>query len=33
VTVNRQFSEPFTRIDDGDEVALVPTSPTAPVAG
>lgn len=32
VTVNKQFSEPFTRIDDGDEVALVPTSPTAPVA-
>ncbi|HHH38825.1 MAG TPA: DUF971 domain-containing protein [Sedimenticola sp.] len=31
VTVNRQFSEPFTRIDDGDEVALVPTSPIAPV--
>ena len=31
VTVNKQFSEPFTRIEDGDEVALVPTSPIAPV--
>lgn len=30
VTVNKQFSEPFTRIDDGDEVALIPTSPNAP---
>ena len=32
VTVNKQFSEPFTRIEDGDEVALIPTSPIAPVA-
>ncbi len=32
LTVNKQFSEPFTRIDDGDEVALIPTSPIAPVA-
>jgi len=32
VTVNKQFSEPFTRLDDGDEVALIPTSPIAPVA-
>ncbi|MCW8943305.1 MAG: gamma-butyrobetaine hydroxylase-like domain-containing protein [Sedimenticola sp.] len=31
VTVNKQFSEPFTRIDDGDEIALIPTSPNAPV--
>lgn len=31
VTVNKQFSEPFTRIDAGDEVAFIPTSPTAPV--
>lgn len=31
VTVNKQFTEPFTRIDDGDEVALIPTSPNAPV--
>jgi DUF971 family protein/molybdopterin converting factor small subunit len=31
VTVNKQFSEPFTRIDGGDEVALIPTSPNAPV--
>lgn len=30
VTVNKQFSEPFTRIDSGDEVALIPTSPNAP---
>ncbi len=30
VTVNKQFSEPFTRIDNGDEVALIPTSPNAP---
>jgi DUF971 family protein/molybdopterin converting factor small subunit len=30
VTVNRQFTEPFTRIDDGDEIAVVPTSPTPP---
>ena len=30
VTVNKQFSEPFTRIDAGDEVALIPTSPNAP---
>ena len=30
ITVNRQFAEPFTRIDHGDEVAIVPTSPIAP---
>lgn len=30
VTVNKQFTEPFSRLHDGDEVALVPTSPTAP---
>jgi len=30
VTVNRQFTEPFTRLDDGDEIAIVPTSPTPP---
>ncbi|WP_335337253.1 MoaD/ThiS family protein [Sedimenticola thiotaurini] len=30
VTVNKQFSEPFTRIEGGDEVALIPTSPNAP---
>lgn len=30
VTVNKQFTEPFTRIDDADEVALIPTSPNAP---
>lgn len=32
VTVNKQFSEPFTRLEDGDEVAFVPTSPVAPTA-
>ncbi|MBK1717822.1 gamma-butyrobetaine hydroxylase-like domain-containing protein [Thiocystis violacea] len=30
VTVNRQFSEPFTRLHEGDEIGLVPTSPTPP---
>jgi DUF971 family protein/molybdopterin converting factor small subunit len=30
VTVNKQFAEPFTRIDEGDEIALVPASPTPP---
>lgn len=30
VVVNRQFSEPFTRLEAGDEVGLVPTSPIAP---
>jgi DUF971 family protein/molybdopterin converting factor small subunit len=30
VTINRQFVEPFTRLENGDEVALVPTSPVAP---
>jgi DUF971 family protein/molybdopterin converting factor small subunit len=30
VTINRQFAEPFTRLENGDEVALVPTSPVAP---
>jgi len=33
VTVNRQFAEPFTRIDNDDEVAIVPTSPIAPAPG
>ncbi|MES9900742.1 MAG: MoaD/ThiS family protein [Sedimenticola sp.] len=32
VTVNKQFAEPFTRIENGDEVAFVPTSPVAPAA-
>ena len=27
VTVNRQFSEPFTRLEDGDEVGIVPATP------
>ena len=31
VTVNKQFAEPFTLIESGDEVAFVPTSPVAPV--
>lgn len=30
VTVNRQFCEPFTRIEDGDEIAYVPSSPYPP---
>jgi DUF971 family protein/molybdopterin converting factor small subunit len=30
VTVNKQFSEPFTRLEDGDEVALIPNSPNPP---
>ena len=30
VVVNKQFSEPFTRLEDGDEGGLVPTSPIAP---
>ncbi|MCP4283495.1 MAG: DUF971 domain-containing protein [Gammaproteobacteria bacterium] len=32
ITVNKQFSESFTRLEDGDEVALIPTSPVAPVS-
>lgn len=30
VTVNKQFSEPFTALEDGDEVAFVPNSPNPP---
>ncbi|MCU0970480.1 MAG: MoaD/ThiS family protein [Gammaproteobacteria bacterium] len=30
VTVNRQFAEPFTRLDPGDEVGIVPVSPNPP---
>jgi DUF971 family protein/molybdopterin converting factor small subunit len=30
VTVNRQFAEPYTRLEDGDEVAIVPNSPNPP---
>ena len=30
VTVNRQFAEGFTRLHEGDEVGLVPNSPTPP---
>jgi DUF971 family protein/molybdopterin converting factor small subunit len=30
VTVNKQFSEGFTKLHDGDEIGIVPTSPTAP---
>ncbi|MET0065105.1 MAG: MoaD/ThiS family protein [Candidatus Thiodiazotropha sp.] len=29
-TINKQFAEMFTRLDDGDEVALVPNRPTPP---
>ena len=31
-TVNKQFAEPFTKLDPGDEVAIVPTSPNPPPA-
>ena len=30
VTVNKQFAEPFTRLEEGDEVAIVPNSPNPP---
>ena len=30
VTVNKQFTEGFTKLHDGDEVGLVPTAPTPP---
>jgi len=30
VTVNKQFAEPFTKLDAGDEVAIVPNSPHPP---
>ncbi|MGB4333654.1 MAG: MoaD/ThiS family protein [Chromatiaceae bacterium] len=30
VTVNRQFAEGFTKLEDGDEIGLVPNSPTPP---
>ncbi len=30
ITVNRQFAEGFTKLEDSDEVGLVPTSPIAP---
>jgi DUF971 family protein/molybdopterin converting factor small subunit len=30
VTVNRQFAEPSTKLDPGDEVAIVPNSPNPP---
>lgn len=30
VTLNKQFTEGFTKLHDGDEVGIVPTSPTAP---
>jgi DUF971 family protein/molybdopterin converting factor small subunit len=29
-TINKQFAEFFSRIDDGDEIALVPNRPTPP---
>ncbi len=32
VTVNKQFAEAFTRIDNLDEIALVPSSPYPPTA-
>jgi DUF971 family protein/molybdopterin converting factor small subunit len=30
VTLNKQFTEGFSKIHDGDEVGIVPSSPTAP---
>ncbi len=30
ITVNKQFAEPFTRLEAGDEVAIVPNSPNPP---
>lgn len=30
VTVNKQFSEGFTKLHEGDEIGLVPATPTAP---
>jgi len=30
VTLNKQFAEGFSRLHDGDEVGIIPTSPTAP---
>ncbi|WP_457666491.1 MoaD/ThiS family protein [Thiolapillus sp.] len=30
VTVNRQFAEPFTILESGDEVGIVPNSPNPP---
>ncbi|MBU0500666.1 MAG: DUF971 domain-containing protein [Gammaproteobacteria bacterium] len=30
VTVNRQFAEPFTRLEDGDEIGIAPNSPNPP---
>ena len=32
VTVNKQFAEPFTRLDPGDEIGIVPNSPNPPPA-
>ena len=29
-TINKQFAEFFTRLEDGDEIALVPNRPTPP---
>jgi hypothetical protein len=30
MTVNKQFSEGYTKLQNGDEARIVPTSPTAP---
>ncbi len=30
VTVNKEFAEPFTKLDPGDEIGIVPVSPTPP---
>lgn len=29
-TLNRQFAEPFSKLDSGDEVGIIPNSPTPP---
>ncbi len=30
LTVNRQFAEPFTKLESGDEIAITPNSPNPP---
>lgn len=32
ITVNREFAESFTRLDDGDEIGITPITPTPPAA-
>lgn len=33
MTVNKQFAETFTRIEDGDEIGIIPNSPNPPKKG